>query len=151
MFFSLSPLKSAEVFKMSPIDLLDYASTELSRFYTSKLPWVDQWEWWNSNFVDFTFSRTEGSFLNQFLNVWDINTSKEYHPHRTQGFPRQYLDELLIFRKEIRFYRNNKDRHFAYSYPPKPCIVIDCLALDLDPKVLSTFRDNEFGAKFEQY
>ena len=103
------------------------------------------------NFVDFTYSRTEGSFLNQCLTVWNRNMSKEYHPHSTQGFPRQYLDELLTFLKEIHFNRNGKDGHFAYSYPQKPCIVIDWLALDLDPKVLSTFCDNEFGAKFERY
>jgi hypothetical protein len=44
MFFSHSPLKSGQVFEKSPIDLLDYVSTESSSFYTSKLPSVDQRE-----------------------------------------------------------------------------------------------------------
>ena len=116
MFFSRSPLKSGKSPQKSSIDLLYYDSTELSRFYTSKLPWVDQRERWNSNFVDFTFSKIEGSFLNQSFTRWNANMSQEYHAHYTQEVSCRYLDEFLILCKEMHFYQNTEEWHLAYSY-----------------------------------
>ena len=41
--------------------------------------------------------------------------SKEYHVRNTQEFPCRYLDESLIFFKEMRSNRNTKEWHLAYS------------------------------------
>ena len=151
MFFSPSPLKSVQVSQMSPIDSFDYVSIESGRFCRSKFLWVDESGRWSSNFIDFTFLMTEGSFLNQDFPGWNRNVSIEYHLHCTQEFPCRYLDEFFIFLKETRFCRNTEEGHLAYSYPRKPCILFDVLALSLDPEILLMFCQDESGAKFEQY
>ena len=66
--------------------------------------------------------------------------SKEYHVYCTQEFPCRYWDELLILFKEPHLYQNTEEGHLAYSFPKKPCIVIDQLALPLEPEILSMYR-----------
>ena len=45
-----------------------------------------------------------------------------------------------FFWKKHIFRRKNKERHLAYSFFQEPCIVIDWLALSLEPKFLLMFR-----------
>ena len=110
MFLSPSPLKWGQMSRMTPIDLVDYVSTESSHSYTSKLRWVDEWERWNSNVVDFATIGIEESFLNQILTIWNRNMSKEYHTHCTQELSCRYLDQLLILFEEIWFLSEHRRR-----------------------------------------
>ena len=141
MFFPPSHSKSGKVSWIPPIELLDHVSIELGRFYTPKLPLVDQWERWNSNFVDFTFLKIERPFLNQNLSGWNRNTSRKYHVHYTQEFSRWCLVELLIFCKEMHCTRNTEVGHLAYSYTWKPSSMVDCVWCSIEPKFISRFRN----------
>ena len=102
-------------------------------------------------FRRFYFFNNNSVFFEQDLTKLNINLFKKDHTHKTQEFSCRYLDELLIFIKEIHFYRNNDNRQLAYSYSQKPCIMVDLLALLSYPQVRSMFRRIESGAKSERF
>ena len=101
--------------------------------------WIDYWGWWNSNFVDFTFLRTERSSLSQSLTIWNRNISKECHTHSTHEFLCRYFDEKFIFLKETRFCRNTEKGRLAYSPPQMPSHMVDIVLALILSKMFSMF------------
>ena len=56
-----------------------------------------------------------------------------------------------FYSKKHVFYRNTEEGPLAYSLLQEPCIVIHRFVSPLEPKVLSTFRRIESGARLERF